>query len=301
MSVPSRLLARRALVIVAVVALLEIVLGWRAYTDRITDDDWALARDAIEALPPGEPVYLATEWLGPRARMELPSMRGLDEVARPDLRGHAVFHVLGLGKDAWSDRLHADLEGDPMPRRVEQRSVGSLSLTTYEQPAAGRVLASLLDSHDLQVRSDAGPCRGQNPWRCGDGSVQPMVAEIDYKPRRCMGIDVADGRIVSLTLPAMPTGDALRGHVGFHDFNRRLRSDAPVTLTVRIDDRVMARWVVTDEQGWWPFVVPTAAGRHEVTLELQTAVRGTWAHDGHRPNEPRTVCVELRSLEEPTP
>jgi hypothetical protein len=298
----SPVLARRALLAVGLVALLEIVLGWRAYSDLVGEDDWSKAHEAIAAVPADEPIYLATEWLGPRARMELPRMRGLDEIGRPDLRGHPVFHVLGIGKDAWSDRLHADLEGAAMPRRTGRLELGSLSLTTYEQRTPSRALASWLDlGLDLDVRTDIGACRGRNPWRCGETLVQRSVAEIDYRPRRCILVDVADGRTAILTARDMPTGNILRGHLGFHDYNRRLRSDAPVTLTVRIDGEAAGRWVVTDEQGWWPFAVPTSNGRHEVSLELTVAVRGTWSHDGPRPNEPRTACLELRALEEPEP
>lgn len=301
MSASSKVLARRTLLLLAMVAAIEVVLGWRAYSDLVDTDDWSSARSAIEALPDDEPIYLATEWLGPRARMELPRLRKLDEVARPDLRGHAVFHVLGVGDHVWSDRLHADLEGSPMPRRRERRELGGLSLTTYVEDAPARVISSWVDLDGLQVETDAGPCRGRGPWRCTEGLVERAVAEIDYVPRRCILLDVPDGRTVTVTASEMPTGNVLRGHLGFHDFNRRLRSDAPVTLTVRVDGVPVARWVVTDAQGWWPFAVPTSPGRHEVTIELTVAVRGTWSHEGHRGNEPRTACLELRSLAEPEP
>jgi hypothetical protein len=299
MSRPESTLARKALLALGVLALFEVALGWRAYTDLVEPDDWSSVHATIEALPDDQPVYLATQWLGPRARMELTALRGLDEVARPDLRGHPVFHVLGVGNDVWSDQLHADLEGSTMPRLAERREHGGLTLTTYVHDAPGRVLASWLDLPGLQVQTDTGPCRGRETWRCNEGHVERSVAEIDHRPRRCMMIDIADGHTATITAPDMPTGNILRGHLGFHDFNRRLRNDAPATLTVRIDDEVAARWVVTDAQGWWPFAVPTSPGRHDVAVEVTVAVRGTWTHEGYRPNDARNPCLELRTLEEP--
>jgi hypothetical protein len=298
MSARNDVLARRVLLALVLLALVEIGLGWRAYSDRIGPEDWAAVQAALERLPDDQPIVLATEWLGPRARMELAELRGLDAVARPDLRGHPVFHVLGLDGEAWSDRLHADLEGLPMPRPTARRDLGPLTLTTYEQPTPGRVLSSWLERPDLRVETDAGPCRGRDPWRCSDGVVERGVAEIDYRPRRCIMVDIHDGRTMTLTAPQMETGDVLRGHLGFHDFNRRLRSDAPVLLTIRVDEHVAARWVVTDAQGWWPFAIPTSRGRHDVSVELTVAVRGTWSHEGHRPGEARKACLELRALEE---
>jgi hypothetical protein len=301
MNARARTLARRSLLALAVIALLEVALGWRAYTDLVDTEDWSAVRAALEELPADQPVHLATEWLGPRARMELPRVRDLDVVARPDLRGHAVFHVLGVGDQAWSDRLHADLEGMPMPRREARRRLGPLTLTTYVQKSPGRVLASWLETGSLQMRTDAGPCRGRDPWRCPEGLVERSVGEVDHRPRRCILVDVPDGTTVTMTHPDMPTGDHLRGHLGFHDFNRRLRSDAPLTLTVRIDDRVAARWVVTDAQGWWPFAVPTEPGHHDVTVELTVSVRGTWSHEGYHAANARRACLELRSMQEGVP
>lgn len=297
-SVPA--VARRGLMILMAVGLLELLVGTQAYRDRIGDEDWASVRATIEALPPDEPVYLASSWLGPRARMELPRLRALDDVARPDLRGQAVFHVLGVGDESWSDSLHAELEGLPMPRRTGQRELGALMLSSYAQPEPGRILASWLDLPDLRVETDREACRGTGPWRCGDGRVRRIVAEIGYRPRRCLAIDVPDGRTVRLVAPAMSVGDMLRGHLGFTDFNARLRSDAPVTMTVLLDGRVAARWVVSDAQGWWPFAVRTSPGRHDVAVELTVAVHGTFSPSGYQGHEAHTPCLELRALQERT-
>ena len=124
------------------------------------------------------------------------------------------------------------------------------------------------------------------------------VAEVDYRPRRCLELELRDGATVSLRYPAMPTGDVLRGHLAVDDFNARLRSDAPVRLRVSVDGQRMAQWLVSDEQGWWPFAVATEPGTHEVELELSAAVRGTWQRGGYEEGRVHAPCVELRSLQE---
>lgn len=298
---PSPRVARGLLTLVAAVALVELLASGVVYRPSLRPADWEAAASALAELPAGEPVWLGTPWLGPRARMHLPALATWSAVAPPDLRGAPRFHVLGREGDAWAPTLEADREDLPAPTLVATRALGGLTLHTYEQPAAGTLVTSLLDdAHALRVETDRGPCKaaGKGRWRCEEGRVELATIEVDHRPRRCLRLELSDGATVRLRHPAMATGDVLRGHVGVHDFNARLRSDAPVRLRVSIDDERAAQWLVSDAQGWWPFAVRTTPGTHAVELELSPAVRGTWQRGGYDPGQAHAPCVELRALAE---
>lgn len=302
MSAPplSRRLARGLLGCVAAVALVEWIASAVVYRPALSPADWEAAASALGELPVDEPVWLGTPWLGPRARLHLPRLARWEAVAPPDLRGASRFHVLGREGDRWAPTLQADLEDLPPPTLVSTRVLGGLALYAYEQPAAGERLSGFLeDSSALQVESERGACRRTGgSWRCDGGRVDPSIIEVGYRPRRCLKLELDDGATVRLRHPSMTTGDVLRGHVGVHDFNARLRSDAPVRVRVVVDGQRVAQWLVTDAQGWWPFAVRTEPGTHSVELELSAAVRGTWQRGGYDDAQTHAPCVELRALQE---
>ena len=97
-----------------------------------------------------------------------------------------------------------------------------------------------------------------------------------------------------------PLGTTLRGHLGFADFNSRLRNDAPALLELHIDDTLAGRWTLTDNQGWAAFAARTAPGLHTVRVRLTPLLSGTWTPDGYTQQPARTACLELRALTEPT-
>lgn len=291
--------ARILLGAVVGLALLEGITGAVVYADALEPSDWEAASSALAELPDHEPVWLGTPWLAPRARMHLPRMARWESVAAPDLRGASRFHVLGLSGDAWSDALQDDLEDLPAPTVVDTRELGGLVLTTYEQAAATAVVGDLVsDAARVEVRTSAGSCRGRARRTCEEGKVGVAVVEVDYRPRRCWKVEVQDGAVVTLRHPQLATGTVLRGHVGVDDFNRRLRNDAPTRLRLRVDGEPVAQWLVSDEQGWWPFAVATEPGTHDVEIEITPAVGGTWQRGGFDPGRIHAPCVELRGLQE---
>lgn len=285
--------ARVVMSAVAIVAALEWSASARVYRDRIEDADWAAAREAI---PEGEAVAIAEAWLGPRARMEVPALARVDNVARPDLHGMSRLHVLGLDR-AWSDELDRDLEGLPRPQPQSQQDIGPFTLTTYALPGK-RVLADFVHAA-LRVRTDSA-CKGRDgTYRCTEGSVVSEIAEIEYRPRACLAFALADGIAGRVRHEAMPLGDELRGHVGFHDYNGRIRNDTPARVVVSIDDTIVARFLVSDEEGWRAFTIPTTPGTANVEVEVTVGVQATWGKNGLDATYPRRACLELRSLEAP--
>ncbi|HET6584142.1 MAG TPA: hypothetical protein VFG69_11850, partial [Nannocystaceae bacterium] len=164
---------------------------------------------------------------------------------------------------------------------------------------AGVVLVDFAAGVDaLDVTDAAGRCRGRGELRCAAGTLAIRTAEVEYRPRRCLALAARDGAHVRIERPRATTGDVLRGHVGFSDFNARLRNDSPIALAIEIDGELVARWAVTDAQGWWPFAVATEPGMHDVALVVDVGAGGKWNARGYDANDPRTVCIEARTLQE---
>lgn len=296
--------ARAALLVLAVVAAVECVAAARAYRAQLGPDAWARAREALAALPPDEPVLLGTPWLGPSARQHLPALRTWPSIAPPDLYDLPRFHVLGLASSprggAWSSELQADLGELPAPQLLGVDDLGPLRLHHYAQPTAAAALTDwLADPTALQLRDDAGACRlSSGTWSCRHVRADIQTLEVAYRPRRCLALDLDDGATLEIVHPRARLGGVLRGHLGFADFNARLRNDAPALLELLVDDAVVGRWTLSDSQGWTAFAAPTPAGVHSVRVRVTTLLAGTWTEHGYSAQPRRTACLELRALAE---
>lgn len=257
---------------------------------------WPKIAAAIEARDDADPVFVAQDWLGPVARMHVPEIAYLPSVARPDLHAVGRFHVIGWADDG-DAMIARDLEGLPAPTLEATKTFGPLVWTTYAAPAAGTLVEDLTaESSTMHVITDAGNCRGRGSFRCNEGTVEPRIAEIDYRPRKCLGLEVQDGTTVRLVWPSARLGDTLRGHVGLSDYNARLRNDAPVRVVVRVGGTEMLRATVTDLQGWWPLVVPTTPGVASVEIEVTAGLSGTFGAQQYDPAPTRITCLEIRTI-----
>ena len=297
--------ARAALVVLATVAGVEWIAAARAYRTQLGPEAWARAAAALAALPPGEPVLLGTPWLGPSARQHLPALRGWPSLAAPDLYGVPRFHVLGMAGSpragAWSSELQADLGELPAPRLTGADDLGPLRLHHYEQAVAAPLADWLAEPAALQLRDDRGPCRlSSGTWSCRQGHASVEVVEIGYRARRCLALELEDGATLEVTRPTR-LGGTLRGHLGFADFNARLRNDAPALLELLVDDAVVGRWTLTDSQGWAAFAAPTTPGTHTVRVRVAPLLAGTWTERGYASHPRRVACLELRALPEAAP
>ncbi len=299
--------ARIALAVLGLVAALEWISAAGAYRSQLTPAVWEEAAQALAAVPAGEPVYLGTPWLGPSARQHVPALRGWDSLARPDLYGVPRFHVLGLAGSphagGWSDELQTDLGELAAPTLLTVDELGPLRLHHYAQPGSGTVLTDWLAAPaELRLRDELGACRlTAATWTCKRGRVAAATVEVAYRPRRCFAVDLEDGATLELLHPHAQLGTLLRGHLGFADFNARLRNDAPALLELFIDEAPAGRWTIADDQGWLAFAAPTAPGEHMVRLRLSPVLAGTWTEQGYAPQPRRTACLELRALAEVAP
>lgn len=284
-------------------ALIESMAAFLEYRERIAEDDWELVAQVLDGHE-GEPVIVASEWLGPSARMHLAQTRTWDSLAFPDLRGFQRFWLLThTGERPWREPLQAELEELPRPTLLAVHRAGELTLHEYSQ-GVGALRFSLLDSIET-VSTDRGRCtENDGRYRCREGRAEVRVIEVDYRPRRCLAFELDDGVMATVELGELELGNRIRGHVGFGDFNDRLRADPSARLELWIDDAIVGRWVFSDDQGWAAFALalPDLArtpGRHRVALRVGTTVGGTWQRKGHRSSPTDTLCVELRGFTEP--
>jgi hypothetical protein len=275
-------------------AVVEMIAAFLGYRTRFHDEQWEAVREIVA--DDEAPVIAASEWLGPAARMNLASARTWDAVAFPDLRSFDRFWLLTHARERpWQGRLRAELEELPRPELVAAHRVGELVLHEYEQDVAPERF-SLLESID-EVRTEKGRCAGDHGrWSCKEGRVAVRTVEVDYRARRCLAIELEDGAMATVELGRLELGDRIHGHLGFADFNARLRADPTARVELWIDGAVAGRWVFTDDQDWAAFALATPPGQHELELRVGTTMSGTWQRDGHRSSPTDIACIEFRGF-----
>lgn len=276
-------------------ATVEAMIAFLEYRTRLHAEDWDAVREIVA--DDEVPVIAASEWLGPSARMNLASARSWDAVAFPDLRSFEHFWLLTHTREQpWQGWLRAELEELPRPELVSVHRVGEMSLHEYRQDVPAERF-SLLESID-DVSTERGRCSGGGErWSCKDGRVAVRTVEIDYRARRCLAIELEDGVLASIELGKLELGDRIHGHLGFADFNARLRADPTARVELYIDGAVAGRWVFTDDQGWAAFALATPPGKHELELRVGTTTSGTWQREGHRDSPTDIACIELRGFD----
>lgn len=291
---PDRRRAAALLGAVGLVAAIEWFAAASSYRAAISPADWDAAAAALAALPPGEPVVLADDWLGPGARARLPAVAR--DVGLPDLHGAPRLHVLALA-DPRTRTVVDDLAG-LAPTFTGADDLGAFTLHHVTLPGAGPVLWDILADPSVAARDDRGPCRrSKGTWSCKQGRATVRFAEVGYRPRRCLALELTDGATLELSA-RVSLGARLRGHLGLSDFNGRLRSDAPVLVELAVDGLPRARWLLTDMQGWAAFELPTAPGPAALTVRVTSLLAGTSTPGGYDPDARRVPCLELRALAE---
>lgn len=297
---------RLALALLAGLAILtasELVAGGLAYRDTLTPERWAQVQAGLD---PELPILVGTAWLEPVARQELATAAEPGAMAPPDLRGLDRYQVLSYrGRDELHDRLLALSPELPAPEVERRQRFGPLAVTTYAQPAGPRIMDDLLGHwhpRDTRLAVEGGRCSAKDAGFSCRGRGLPLAtadlafAEIGGRARRCINATMYDGVQLRATIDDFRFGDTLRGHVGFAGMNARLRSDAPVTVTVSRGDTRLGSWTFTDDQGWAELAVHTPPGPAPLIVEVQSAVGGVWGRQGYTGQTPHPVCFELRAL-----
>lgn len=287
-------------VLVLVVAGLELCLALWAYRARLTETDWVALAHVLPALGDDEAIVWAQPWLEPSARQHLDTMAVQALRGRADGWGIRRVHLVLLRREPVSEDWTRELPANTRLEAAGTEVSGPWIIHHYSVAGFRPELATLVDPSHLEVFIDGERCRidrRTSRWTCRHaGSVLERIVEVDGAARRCLVLDTADDTEVILRRRAMPTGDRLRGHIGFTDFNGVLRNDTPIRVELSVDDSVRLRMVATDEEGWIPFEVAAASGTHDVEIRLALPRQGQWSAGGYRTSPSRAPCVELRSF-----
>lgn len=308
------------------IGLAEGLATVAASRDRIDASTWAAvdaqlaaATDAGASEPSGAaglatvdpPVVLAQEWLAPPARMHSSTLADRRWLGLPDLFGVPEFFVVGHGR-AWGPGVEQLIDdGDARPQWHDARSAGALGIHRYARATRWQALDDMrahvgaTGPKPLRVEHGGRKCRrarGTSEYRCDRTTVSAGLVEVNYTTRRCVVLRAEDDAPIVLHAPAFRLGDRIHGHVGFADFNARLRNDAPVRVRIEYEDAagtpVTHRLIATDAQGWLRFDLDLElnVGTDGLRVVVDPGATGTWQRGRYRPDRARQLCLDFRSF-----
>jgi hypothetical protein len=260
------------------------------------ESDWVAAHDYIaNARHRGDLVASAPLWTDPLARSYFADLISLRDAARADASSYSR---------AWVATIRNGENPDFDGWRESQRVVfGRVTVRLLENPHPAHVLYDFVehlhppDAHVVRAeRSGERPCEfrtgmrveggglgqgalpGPERFMCGEpwNYVGRTIAEDeDHRGRRCIWshpvVDVA----MRTTYRDVPIGTVLRGHHTLaYEADRggdHHEHGAPVTITVRVGDRVVGTQDHVDGEGWKRFEFDTSefnGTRRDVSFEV---------------------------------
>ena len=268
-------LLRWAFAAVPVVGLLELVAHAIQTRSVASDPDWGAARTYVASqAKEGDLVAFAPRWADPIGREHFgPSLATIEREARPDeTRFPRAFEVSIRG---------AHLPAFEGWQRASEQRFGSVTVTTWENPARAQViddLVSLVDPQRLRVSRGDSDCNfvhgtpqsgnlGFGPAVPGDRFVCPgngfvgvsVVADLDYVPRRCIFAPPPGNAPLHLRFDSVRFGHALHGHHTLYVEAERDKKGAPVTLSFKSGGSTLGTVTHRDGEGWKPFELDTSA------------------------------------------
>jgi hypothetical protein len=84
-----------------------------------------------------------------------------------------------------------------------------------------------------------------------------IVADLDYRPRRCIFAPAQGSSKLRIHFDAVSFGHALHGHHGLYVEAERDGKGSPVTLVFRSGDRTLGQLIHRDGEGWKGFELDT--------------------------------------------
>lgn len=269
---------------------------------RIQERDLQAMRETLEKV--SLPILAHRSWMAPNLRSWFPQTAQAQVFAHPDPQALTEFWTIGHRSDPES------LEVSQPAQLQEIVAHGALVARRWRKPGATSTQVNLgpsaVEFVDLEARVDQGPCKikTRSPLhiQCPDqSSLRWEISEINYKPRACLAYRGSQlgAMTISFKLAHPKRAQAIRGHVGFSDFNARLRSDAALQVTLLEHEQVRLNQPFTDAQGWAAFSVPLAQATSTYHLKLQLNANQTQSAPISRPIIPCTQLSVLLSNEAP--
>jgi hypothetical protein len=277
---------RYGFAIVPAVAVLEIGAHIAQATSKIPEKDWVAAREAVRAIAlPEDLVAFAPRWVDPIGRSVFKDeIATVEREARPDDTRFPRAIEVGI--------RGAHLREFDSWRVTDRKRVGTITLTTYENPAPAKVIDDLVSlvtpDRATVARVDGGRETGcpfvhgrsqsgnigfgpgvpADRFACQQGGfvgVSVMQA-LDYLPHRCIYAPPLErATVLRIRFSSVRFGKALHGHHAISWDTERKMEGAPVTIAFKVGDQTLGKFVHSEGDSWKPFEVDTSE------LEGQTA------------------------------
>jgi hypothetical protein len=223
--------------LLAVLAIWELVATVRAGSDVPGDDDWAAAAAAVRAAhQPGDLIVFAPRWIDPVGRLHLGDLIPLAMAGRQDADRYGRIWELSI-RGARADET-SGLE----PVSVEHH--GGVTVRRFERTPAEVVT-------DLVAAS----------------TTRPHLVEVDFQPRRCVTASPGPGKIATLTWPSVELGSELVGHFALADIFTLRENLAPARAEITAGTATTTVFVEPTD-GWVRFALPTTPGPAAVSVTL---------------------------------
>jgi len=238
-------------VLLAAVAVWEVIATVRAGHDVPGDDAWDRAAAAVRAdHRSGDLIVFAPDWVDPVGRLHLGDLIPVDMAGRMDadrygriwelsIRGARARDTAGL-EPVWSQRF-----GGVTVRRFERTPVEVITDLVATLPAVTK-------------------------------GARVELEEVDFAPRRCVAVSPGPGRTAELRWPTAELGGQLVGYVGLADVFTRRENLFPARLEVAVAGGAATTVEVGADEGWKRFAVATTPGRAEVTIRATDLTPTSW-------------------------
>jgi hypothetical protein len=269
---------RFAFLVIPAIAVLELGAHLVQVSRRISPDDWAAARQAVQsAAHPEDLVVFSPRWLDPLGREYFKDdLATVEREARPDdTRFPRAFEVSIRGEHL------AELDGW---KKEGSSKFGAITVTTYDNPSPATVIDDLVvhaTPEKTRVEIVESGRESECPWTRGSPQTGnlgfgpglpadrfvcphgPFVATsvlqaTDYLAHKCIYAPAVGGSsVLRIRFLDVQFGRVLHGHHAINWDSARFDSP-PVTLVWKAEGRTLARLVDQDADGWKGFEIDTS-------------------------------------------
>lgn len=275
-------LAPWAWMLLAGLALFELVAHPMIRAAIPSDESWEAASTLVRSrYQPADLIVAAPSWADPIVRSHLGDLLSLRRAAPSDLAGiDRVWEVSIRGASTRDEPPALEEEFDGVRVRMWHVSTDEVVYDFVEEIDHAQVELLSADGPHVCPWTSApagrgglgqGPlapterfvCDPQRPWLWVGATV---LADLGFRPRRCVWQHPAGTDPVRVTFADVPLGQHLVVHAGIDRNRERRRTHGPVTLRVWIDGRRAGDLVHHDGDGWSAIDIDTAE------LDLERAV-----------------------------
>ena len=265
--------------IVPAVAIVELGLHIHQVRSVTPDDDWKAAKPLVQKrIKPDDLLVFSPRWVDPVGRQFFGN-----ELATYEREGYGDVSRYPRAIEVSIRGAHnPELEGW---KAVESETAGSVTVTTYENPAPVKLVDDLMPhigeagTHVFEETGNGehecsfqhltavagslfgGPAAPADRYVCPSAAIVGLsiVADMEYRPRRCIYAPLNIGGVsLKIRFDAIHFGKALHGHHLVSVFQEREGTGAPVTLSFSSGSKVIGRVVHRDRDWWKPFEFDTS-------------------------------------------